>query len=403
MVASSNPFRPARLPVLGVLAPLAVVLAGCASFPSSGPTGGQIRSQITGEAATMPIALVQVRSMADLPQSLPSATVFSEDYTPPAPTELVGPGDVIEIAVYETGVALFGGSASGGAASMATRAPTGLGPGARAERFPPFRVSDTGTINFPYVGEVAVAGRTTDQIEALLRRELRGKSQNPQVLVSIAQGLTNSVIIGGDVRNPGRLVLPTNRESLSDVIALAGGSSGDLKDILVRIQRRDTLGEFRLSDILAEPRQDIRIFPSDRILLVRAPQSFSVLGGAGKSDQIAFNAPRLSLVEAVAQSGGSSSYAGDPRAIFVFRIVPGPDGTEVPTVYHFNMMEASSYILAQRFAMRDKDVLYIGNASANQPTKLIQLVGQLFFPLLTAGQLISDGNNNTNAAAAPTN
>ena len=403
MVASSNPFRPARLPVLGVLAPLAVLLAGCASFHWSGPTGGQIRSQITDEAATMPIALVQVQSMADLPQSVPSATVFSEDYTPPAPTELVGPGDVIEIAVYETGVALFGGSASGGAASVATRAPTGLGPGARAERFPPFRVSDTGTINFPYVGEVAVAGRTTDQIEALLRRELRGKSQNPQVLVSIAQGLTNSVIIGGDVRNPGRLVLPTNRESLSDVIALAGGSSGDLKDILVRIQRRDTLGEFRLSDILAEPRQDIRIFPSDRILLVRAPQSFSVLGGAGKSDQIAFNAPRLSLVEAVAQSGGSSSYAGDPRAIFVFRIVPGPDGTEVPTVYHFNMMEASSYILAQRFAMRDKDVLYIGNASANQPTKLIQLVGQLFFPLLTAGQLISDGNNNNAAAAAPTN
>jgi polysaccharide export outer membrane protein len=262
-------------------------------------------------------------------------------------------------------------------------------------------VSDTGTINFPYVGEVAVAGRTTDQIEALLRRELRGKSQNPQVLVSVAQGLTNSVIIGGDVRNPGRLVLPTNRESLSDVIALAGGSSGDLKDILVRIQRRDTLGEFRLSDILAEPRQDIRIFPSDRILLVRAPQSFSVLGGSGRSDQIAFNAPRLSLIEAVAQSGGSSAYAGDPRAIFVFRIVPGPDGTEVPTVYHFNMMEASSYILAQRFAMRDKDVLYIGNASANQPTKLIQLVGQLFFPLLTAGQIVSNGNNN--GAAAPTN
>ena len=400
MVASSNPFRPARLPVLGVLAPLAVLLAGCASFPSSGPTGAQVRSQITGEAATMPITLVQVQSMADLPQSAPSATVFSEDYTPPAPTELVGPGDVIEIAVYETGVALFGGSGSGGAASVATRAPTGLGPGARADRFPPFRVSDTGTINFPYVGEVAVAGRTTDQIEALLRRELRGKSQNPQVLVSIAQGLTNSVIIGGDVRNPGRLVLPTNRESLSDVIALAGGSSGDLKDILVRIQRRDTLGEFRLSDILAEPRQDIRIFPSDRILLVRAPQSFSVLGGAGKSDQIAFNAPRLSLIEAVAQSGGSSSYAGDPRAIFVFRIVTGPDGTEAPTVYHFNMMETSSYILAQRFAMRDKDVLYIGNASANQPTKLIQLVGQLFFPLLTAGQLLSDGNNN---AAAPTN
>ena len=51
--------------------------------------------------------------------------------------------------------------------------------------------------------------------------------------------------------------------------------------------------------------------------------------------------------------------------------------------------------------MRDKDVLYIGNASANQPTKLIQLVGQLFFPLITLGQVVSDGSNNT--VAAPTN
>ena len=61
----------------------------------------------------------------------------------------------------------------------------------------------------------------------------------------------------------------------------------------------------------------------------------------------------------------------------------------MPTVYHFNMMEASSYILAQRFKMQDKDVLYIGNAEANQPTKLVQIVSQLFFPLLTIGQVLN--------------
>lgn len=382
----------ARLLSLGTLMPFAVVLAGCTTLPSSGPTGRELRSQITDEAATTPIRIVPVQSMADLPLGSQPSIVFSDDFTPPAPTELVGPGDVIEIAVYETGIALFGGAAASAPAAAAV-AGGSLGPGARAERFPPFRVSDRGTINFPFVGEVAVAGRTTDQIESLLRRELRGKSQNPQVLVSIAQGLTNSVIIGGDVRNPGRLVLPTNRESLSDVIALAGGTSGDIKDVLVRIQRRDTLGEFRLSDILAQPEQDVRIFPSDRILLVRAPQTFSVLGGAGRSDQIVFNAPRLSLIEAVAQSGGSNPNVGDPRAIFVFRLVSQSDGSEKPIVYHFNMMEASSYILAQRFAMRDKDVLYVGNAEANQPSKLVQIVSQLFFPLVTLGQVVSNSNN----------
>jgi polysaccharide export outer membrane protein len=46
------------------------------------------------------------------------------------------------------------------------------------------------------------------------------------------------------------------------------------------------------------------------------------------------------------------------------------------------MMNAGSYFVAQRFAMRDKDVLYVGNARANQPSKLIQLVSQLFSPIV---------------------
>jgi len=367
--------------LLALVAALLAVLSGCAAIPSSGPTGGQLRSQLKQGVGDMPIVLVEVQSDADLPTERPPASLFSDAYTPPPSTELVGPGDMLDIAVYETGVALFAVAANGPSDSRDF--------GARGQRFPPFRVSDAGTINFPFLGEVSVAGRATDEIEAVLRLKLRGKSQNPQVLVNIAQGLTNSVIIGGDVRSPGRLVLPTNRESLSDVIALAGGSTGDQKDILVRIQRGGIFGEFRLSELLSQPRQDVRIFPADRILLVRAPQTFSVLGAAGRSDQIVFPAPRLSLVEAVALAGGANPNAGDSRAIFVFRTVKGPDGAADSTVYHFNMMEARSYILAQRFAMRDKDVLYIGNADANQPTKLVQIVSQLFFPLVTLGQVVN--------------
>lgn len=377
-------FRPVRSLALVLLAALATMVSGCAAIPSSGPTGAQVLKQINTNTDTSPITLVEVKTAEDLPRPAQVATVFADDYTPPAPTEQVGPGDVLNISVYETGVALFGGAS----AAQAVRGNAGFDPSSRAERFPPIRVSDNGMINIPYVGEVAVAGRTTNEIEVLLRRLLHRKSQNPQVLVSIAEGLTNSVIIGGDIRRPGRLVLPTNRESLSDVIALAGGNNGEIKDILVRLQRAGIYGEFRLSNILSNPKQDIRVFPADRILLVRAPQSFSVLGAAGRSDQVAFSAPNLSLVEAVAAVGGSNPNAGDPRAIFLFRIVPGVDGKETATVYHLNMMQVSSYILAQRFAMMDKDVLYIGNAEANQPTKLVQILSQFFFPLVTLQSVV---------------
>ena len=70
--------------------------------------------------------------------------------------------------------------------------------------------------------------------------------------------------------------------------------------------------------------------------------------------------------------------------MFVFRYVQQPDGTERPTVYHLNMMRAGAYLLSQRFMMEDRDILYVGNARANQLTKFIQLLSQLFVPVATA-------------------
>lgn len=365
------------LQIAGTGIALAILLAGCAAIPSSGPTGSEIRSQIKADTSHLGIGLVEIRGAVDLPHGPSPSQLFGTGYTPPPPTELVGPADILDISIYESGVTLFGRSAAATASGEA-----GFNAAASAERLPPTRVSDGGTINIPYVGELAVAGRTTSEVERLIRQSLRGKSQNPQIVVSIREGLTNSVIIGGDVARPGRLVLPTNRESLSDVIALAGGVRGEIKDMAVRVQRNGVKGEFRLSDIMSDQAHDIGILPADRISLVRSPRSFSVMGAAGKAEQIGFPAAQVSLAEAIALAGGSNPNTGDPRAIFVFRFVKDENGKDRPVVYHLNMMQASSYILAQRFPMADKDVLYVGNAAANQPTKLTQIISQLFFPLV---------------------
>lgn len=359
----------------------AAALSGCATLPTSGPTGSDIRSQIAKDAGKMGITLVQVQTVNDLPQPPAPPAPFRPDYTPPPPTELIGPGDVLNVAVFETGIALFGRSAT-----IQTDGNAGFDPASRAERFPPLRVSDQGTISIPYVGQVNVAGRTTREIEGMLRQALRGKSQNPQVLVSIAEGLTNSVIIGGDIARPGRLVLPTNRERLSEVIALAGGNKGEIRDLIVRVSRREEMQEWRLSDVLDNPALDLRIYPSDRITLIRQPRSFTVLGAAGQSSQFSFPGAKASLIEAIGTAGGTNPNTGNARAIFVFRIDRDETGKEIPVVYHFNMMQASSYILAQKFDMKDKDVVYVGNALANQPSKLIQLLSQLFFPLVSLQQ-----------------
>jgi polysaccharide export outer membrane protein len=58
------------------------------------------------------------------------------------------------------------------------------------------------------------------------------------------------------------------------------------------------------------------------------------------------------------------------------------------------MMKAGAYFLTQRFYMRDKDVLYFGSAAANQPSKLLQLISQLFTPIMTVTAAVQTLNNN---------
>lgn len=358
---------------------LAATAGGCSTLPASGPTGRAILSGSSNPQGQLPFEVVEVDKSAALPLA---PGVVPSTLAPPvqAPTDLVGPGDVLNISIYEVGVSLFGGSsriATPGGRSGAT-----FDTNANAERFQ-VRVDDDGYITLPFTGPIRAQGQSARELALLIRLGLRGLSQDPQVLVTFEQSLTSSIILAGEVNRPGRLTLSTNRETLNDSIALAGGFRGEAKDILARVERGGQIYEIRLGDLLGTPALDFQVAPGDRITLISRPQSFSVLGAPNKSEEIRFPKSRLSLAQAVALSGGANPNAGDAAAVFVFRYLPKDDGTEIPVVYHLNMMKPGAYFLSQRFAMRDGDVLYIGNARANQPTKLIQLLSQLFAPIVT--------------------
>ena len=88
-------------------------LAGCSTLPSSGPTGGQIEKSARVPKSGSPIQIVQIRALTDVPSlgiDAPPATLLPE-LTPP-PTDMMGPGDVMDINIYEAGVTLFSGAGS---------------------------------------------------------------------------------------------------------------------------------------------------------------------------------------------------------------------------------------------------------------------------------------------------
>ncbi|MEO7787302.1 MAG: polysaccharide biosynthesis/export family protein [Sphingomicrobium sp.] len=356
---------------------LAIATAGCAALPVSGPTGGAILHSGRDKSGAAAFEIVEVDSVVKLPAA-PIVGASTLTSIAPPPTNQVGPGDVLNIAIYEPGIALFGGGSRGVSAGGVT-----FDPSANSEKLPPLTVDDAGYINLPFIGRIRASGHTTAQLAASIRGRLTGLSQDPQVLVGFQQSISNSVIVAGEVARPGRLVLATNRETLNDTIALAGGYRGEAKDVVARVERDGTDYEVRLADLLNRPGLDVSIVPGDRVTLISRPQSFSILGAPNKVEEMRFPRTALTLAQAVSLAGGANPSTGDAAAIFIFRYVPQPDRSEKPVVYHLNMMRAGAYFLSQRFAMRDGDILYIGNARANQPTKLVQLVSQLFVPIVT--------------------
>lgn len=358
-------------------------LSACSTLPSSGPTGGQIeRSAIEAEATGLDIAVVPVASVADVPPAAPPIEWQLPDLATP-PTDLIGPGDVLAITIFEAGVSLFSGDAPSPTAGAG-----GFDPSVKAQTLPPRRVDDNGFIDVPYVGPVLVAGRTMAQVQDQIRRALRNLSQDPRVLINRQEVIGNSIIIGGEVARPGRLILQTNRESLADIIALSGGYRGEARALVLQVERGENVARLRLGDVMTGPYRGLRAFPGDRLTVLAEPLMFSVLGATGRVQQMPFLRERMSVVEAIAMAGGPSDNTGDPESVFLFRYA-GPTETE-PTVYHFNMMETPTFFLAQQFALRDGDILYFGNSASNQPRRLVQTISQLFAPIVTATTLTNN-------------
>lgn len=371
-----------RARALAALSGLAL-LAGCATLPSSGPTANEIRrgtkdeNELGFKIVDIDGPLVDQIAARDAAADAAQPTLSS--LARAGRNDVVGPGDVLSIGVYEVGVSLFGSSAAGGGVAD---------PSARAETFPEVIVDRDGSITLPYIGRLTVAGHNTTEIEAMIVRGLKGKSQTPQALVSIKQNISSTVYVAGDVHQPGRYNLTLQSERLLDAIALAGGATNSAEDTVVRFNRGSQFLEERLGRIRAGAADDLMLIPGDRVELLKRPRSFISLGATGKVEQTDFETGEVSLAEAVARAGGPTDSVADPAAVFLFRYDPAaPGGTERPVIYRLNMMQPASYFLSQRFAVRDKDVIYIANAAANRPAKMVNIINQLFTPFVTARAL----------------
>ena len=371
--------------VIGVLA--GMIVAGCSSLPTAGPTASDVKHQeIKDNEVRFALVDIDDNVVAALLASGRDSfhTRFKKYGRPPQPR--IGVGDSVVVSIWEAaGGGLFGASATDHVSA-----------GSRSVTIPEQMVGQDGGISVPFADRVPVAGRLPVEVQKTIERRLAEKAIEPQAIVTVTRSITNSATVTGEVIAGARVPLSLKGDRLLDLIAAAGGAKTPLYETFVRLSRDGVTATIPMEMLVSDPAENIYAYPNDVLTLVRLPQSFTVFGATGANAQVNFTAERMTLVEALAKAGGLQDLRADPAGVFLFRYEPppivktlgrpelgsGPEGTS-PMVYRLDLSDAKSYFLAQRFPIRDKDIIYVANADLNELQKFFTLLNTLSGPIIT--------------------
>jgi polysaccharide export outer membrane protein len=359
--------RPVARPTAIVLG-LAFGAGGCTALPGDGPWMGGAQS---GSSEALPFDVIDLTPT--------TVVAYRQPESPDRPTSVasnlsaavhivIAPGDSLRVRIYER----YGGNIfptiSGMAADLGVQ-----------------RVAEDGTIKVPVVGIVQVAGLGLNQVEDRIIQQLGNKVQEPEVIVDFDSPRTQTVMVSGDVKKPGRWSILDDIRTVVDAINAAGGPSGGGSQLAVPanqlevVVRRDSQVILRaqLSDLLAGA--DIPVQKGDEIVVRSNPRVYTVLGAVMKSGNVEMTKANLSLLEALGNVGGLQDQRANKTGVYVFRmgdLLNNP--TAKARVFRLDLYQPVSIFIAQQFGVQARDVVYVTNAPLYEYDKILSSIYRTF-------------------------
>ncbi|WP_246167343.1 polysaccharide biosynthesis/export family protein [Sphingomonas piscis] len=377
------------------------MLTSCTAIApgAGGPTAGAINKSDGVMIGSAPIQVVDVTDpLARFVEAAHRERPLSQTLGDAAVTQtIIGHGDLLQVTVMEAPPAvLFGGNRSFGASSVAGGEMIGS-----SATIPELMVDENGQIRVPFAGAITAAGRTPQQVERQIQARLKGMAHDPQVSVRIAQNMSSTVAVVGEVGKSGRVPITPTGERLLDVISLAGGPSRPVGKVMVQVTRQGQVAAQPLEEIIRDPAQNIRVGRNDIVTLHYQPYSFTALGAASKSGEIDFESTGLTLANAMGRVGGLRDDRANAKGAFVFRfetpsavapeiaaISPRTADGRIPIIYRVDFRNPATLFAAQHFPMRDEDILYVASAPISDLQRFVGILSSMAFTFIGLGQAV---------------
>jgi polysaccharide export outer membrane protein len=370
---------------------LCAAVTSCSWLPNEGPSTDAVLNEQSAGAPRYLLIDLNTSVAQILRSRRPDKSLASFGDGHPSEELVIAVGDVVTVTIWEAAPGgLFSGPLVVGQFST----------GSKSAIIPPQVVDRSGVITIPYAGAIHVVGSTPRQVQAYIEKALTEKAIQPQALVSVANSPANSATVLGEVVEGKRVPLSVKGDRVLDVIAEAGGIKSPVRDTFIELTRGNRTVRVAMTRVVADHREDVFVRPGDVLTVIRDPQTFISYGATGHNDEIPFPGEEISLSEALALASGSIDNRADAAGVFVIRFEPESiarilrpnsplvePGKLTPVIYHLDMHDPNSLLVAQQFPIFNRDVLYVSDAQLVALQKVMEIFSLAVTPAGSVAEL----------------
>ncbi len=201
------------------------------------------------------------------------------------------------------------------------------------------KVLDDGTLGLPLIGRISLRGLPIEEAQQRLAYLLSEYVRDPQVTIDVVKVGTDSVLVLGNVKTPGKYALRAGSR-FTDAIAAAGGL-GPVDGPLPDARLGSPAGNVRyvsLQDVLrrGDMQSDVPVTNGD-VIYVPSPIDIhvTVLGAVDRPGELALHYGDP-ITAAIALAGASATAQADLSHIYLTRVLPN----DVKHTYEINLYQA---------------------------------------------------------------
>ncbi len=231
-------------------------------------------------------------------------------------------------------------------------------------------VQADGTVFYPHVGVVQVAGKTVPEVRAVLAERLRKYVESPQLDVRVVGFRGKRVQVTGEVLQPSVLPITDVPLRVQDAIAGARGLAPNAFPRAVTLTRDGKVYRLNLQALYDEGDVSQNWLLRDGDVLQvpsREEHKVFVLGEVRQPSSKLMPRGRMTLADAIGDSAGLDPLTSNPGGVYVFR-----GRYETPKVYRLDASSADALLLAVQFELEPQDVVYVSTYGLTSWNRVVQ-------------------------------